>query len=158
MLAAGMLPPGAEPPMPGGPALGLECAGDVVAVGPGVTELAPGDRVFAFGHGTLASHVRVRTEQTGRIPDGMGYGEAATLPVVYLTVQYSLEDLARLAPGETLLVHGGAGGVGLAALRYARDLGASVIATAGTPAKRDLLRAIAPNTSWTPAASPSPTG
>ncbi|MFF5251179.1 SDR family NAD(P)-dependent oxidoreductase [Streptomyces leeuwenhoekii] len=142
LLAAGMLPPGAEPPVPGGPALGLECAGDVVAVGPGVTELAPGDRVFAFGHGTLASHVRVRTEQTGRIPDGMGYGEAATLPAVYLTVQHSLEELARLAPGETLLVHGGAGGVGLAALRYARDLGASVIATAGTPAKRDLLRAL----------------
>lgn len=142
MLAAGMLPPGAEPPVPGGPALGLECAGDVVAVGPGVTEVVPGDRVFAFGHGTLASHVRVRTEQTGRIPDGMGYSEAATLPAVHLTVQHSLEDLARLAPGETLLVHGGAGGVGLAALRYARNLGASVIATAGTPAKRDLLRAL----------------
>ncbi|MDG9702555.1 type I polyketide synthase [Streptomyces sp. DH37] len=142
MLAAGLLPPGAEPPVPGGPALGLECAGDVVAVGPGVVEPAPGDRVFAFGHGTLASHVRVRTEQTGRIPDGMGYSEAATLPAVYLTVQHSLEDLARLAPGETLLVHGGAGGVGLAALRYARGLGASVIATAGTPAKRDLLRAL----------------
>ncbi|CAL9334460.1 L-threonine 3-dehydrogenase [Streptomyces sp. enrichment culture] len=142
MLAAGMLPPGAEPPVPGGPALGLECAGDVVAVGAGVTELALGDRVFAFGHGTLASHVRVRTEQTGRIPDGMGYGAAATLPAVYLTVQHSLEELARLAPGETLLVHGGAGGVGLAALRYARGLGASVIATAGTEAKRDLLRAL----------------
>ncbi|MFF9203524.1 SDR family NAD(P)-dependent oxidoreductase [Streptomyces sp. NPDC014986] len=142
MLTAGMLPPGAEPPVPGGPALGLECAGDVVAVGPGVTELVPGDRVFAFGHGTLASHVCVRTEQTGLVPDGMTYSEAATLPAVYLTVQHSLEELARLAPGETLLVHGGAGGVGLAALRYARDLGASVIATAGTPAKRDLLRAL----------------
>ncbi|MCZ9351028.1 SDR family NAD(P)-dependent oxidoreductase [Streptomyces mutabilis] len=142
LLTAGMLPPGAEPPVPGGPALGLECAGDVVSVGPGVTQLAPGDRVFAFGHGTLASHVRVRTEQTGIVPDGMAYSEAATLPAVYLTVQHSLADLARLAPGETLLVHGGAGGVGLAALRYARDLGASVIATAGTPAKRDLLRAL----------------
>ncbi|MDN3295180.1 SDR family NAD(P)-dependent oxidoreductase [Streptomyces ficellus] len=140
MLAAGLLPPDAEPPVPGGPALGLECAGDVVAVGPGVTGLAAGDRVFAFGHGTLASHVRVRTEQTGRMPDGMRYSEAATLPAVHLTVQHSLETLARLAPGETLLVHGGAGGIGLAALRCAERLGAHVIATAGTPAKRDLLR------------------
>ncbi|MER5900208.1 SDR family NAD(P)-dependent oxidoreductase [Streptomyces mirabilis] len=142
MLAAGLLPPGAEPPAAGGPALGLECAGDVVAVGPQVTGLAQGDRVFAFGHGTLASHVRVRTEQTGRIPDGMLYSEAVTLPAVYLTVQHSLEDLARLAPGETLLVHGGAGGIGLAALRYVNHVGARVIATAGTPAKRDLLRVL----------------
>ncbi|MFE9368054.1 SDR family NAD(P)-dependent oxidoreductase [Streptomyces sp. NPDC006978] len=142
MLAAGLLPPGAEPPVAGGPAMGLECAGDVVAVGPEVTGIAAGDRVFAFGHGTLASHVRVRAEQTGRIPDGMLYSEAATLPAVYLTVQHSLEDLARLAPGETLLVHGGAGGIGLAALRYADHMGVRVIATAGTPAKRDLLRVL----------------
>ncbi|MEU1801556.1 SDR family NAD(P)-dependent oxidoreductase [Streptomyces sp. NPDC019937] len=140
MLAAGLLPAGAEPPVPGGPALGLECAGDIVAVGPHAGDFAVGQRVFAFGHGTLASHVRVRTEQTGRIPDGMRYSDAATLPAVCLTVQHSLEDLARLAPGETVLVHGGAGGVGLAALRYAQNVGARVIATAGTPAKRDLLR------------------
>ncbi|MGW8066331.1 SDR family NAD(P)-dependent oxidoreductase [Streptomyces ziwulingensis] len=140
MLAAGLLPPGAEPPVDGGPALGLECAGEVVAVGPEVVGLSEGDRVFAFGHGTLASHVRVRAEQTGRMPDGMLYSEAVTIPAVYLTVQHSLEDLARLAPGETLLVHGGAGGIGLAALRYADQVGAHVIATAGTPGKRDLLR------------------
>jgi NADPH:quinone reductase-like Zn-dependent oxidoreductase/NADP-dependent 3-hydroxy acid dehydrogenase YdfG/SAM-dependent methyltransferase/aryl carrier-like protein len=142
MLAAGLLPPGAEPMVPGGPALGLECAGDVVAVGPDVTGIHPGDRVFAFGHGTLASHVRVRAEQSGPVPDGMSYREAATLPAVYLTVQHSLEDLARLTAGETLLVHGGAGGVGLAALRYAQNTGARVIATAGSPIKRDLLRTL----------------
>ncbi|WP_336319972.1 SDR family NAD(P)-dependent oxidoreductase [Streptomyces lavendofoliae] len=142
MLAAGLLPPGAEPPVPGGPALGLECAGDVVDVGPGVSGRAVGDRVFAFGHGTMASHVRVRVEQSGSIPDGMSYGEAATLPAVYLTVQHSLERLAGLAAGETLLVHGGAGGVGLAALRYARNAGVRVIATAGSPVKRDLLRTL----------------
>ncbi|MEU3183884.1 SDR family NAD(P)-dependent oxidoreductase [Streptomyces sp. NPDC006923] len=140
MLAAGLLPPGAEPPVDGGPALGLECAGDVVAVGPGVAGISEGDRVFAFGHGTLASHVRVRAEQTGRMPDGMLPSEAATIPAVHLTVQHALDDLARLAPGETLLVHGGAGGIGLAALRHATQVGARVIATAGTPAKRDLLR------------------
>ncbi|WP_329406015.1 SDR family NAD(P)-dependent oxidoreductase [Streptomyces sp. NBC_00704] len=140
MLAEGMLPPGAEPVTESGPQLGLECAGDVVAVGAGVTALAVGDRIFAFGHGTLASHVRVRTEQAGRIPDGMSYNEAATLAAVHLTVQHSLETCARLAAGETVLVHGGAGGIGLAALQCARRAGATVIATAGSPAKRDLLR------------------
>ena len=142
MLSAGLLPPGAEPAVPGGPALGLECAGDIVAVGPDVTQLAVGDRVFAFGHGTLASRVKVRTQQTARIPDDMPHSAAATLPAVYLTVQHSLEELARLVPGETLLVHGGAGGIGLAALRYAHTIGARVVATAGSPAKRDLLRTL----------------
>lgn len=140
MLAEGMLPAGAEPPTATGPRLGLECAGDIVSIGDGVNGLKAGDRVFAFGHGTLTSHVHVRTEQTGPIPDDMTYDQATTLPAVYLTVQHSLETLARLAPGETLLVHGGAGGIGLAALRYAQHIGAHVIATAGSPAKRDLLR------------------
>ncbi|WP_405764136.1 SDR family NAD(P)-dependent oxidoreductase [Streptomyces sp. NBC_00080] len=140
MLAEGMLPPGAEPATDSGPQLGLECAGDVVAVGVDVTGLAVGDRIFAFGHGTLASHVRVRTEQTGRIPDGMSYNEAATLAAVHLTVQHSLETCARLRAGETVLVHGGAGGIGLAALQCAQRAGATVIATAGSPAKRDLLK------------------
>ncbi|WP_368855113.1 SDR family NAD(P)-dependent oxidoreductase [Streptomyces sp. JV178] len=140
MLAEGMLPPGAEPATETGPRLGLECAGEVIAVGPGVQTPAVGDRVFAFGHGTFASHVRVRTEQAGLIPDGMTYEQATTLPAVYLTVQHSLESLARLKAGDTVLVHGGAGGIGLAALNYARHVGARVIATAGSPAKRDLLR------------------
>ncbi|MEU3491102.1 type I polyketide synthase [Streptomyces massasporeus] len=142
MLAEGMLPPGAEPATPTGPRLGLECAGIVTATSPNVTGLSVGDRVFAFAHGAFASHVRVRTEQAGRIPDQLTFEQAATLPAVYLTVQHSLETLARLQPGETLLVHGGAGGIGLAALNYARTVGAHVIATAGTPAKRDLLRTL----------------
>ncbi|MGW0315137.1 SDR family NAD(P)-dependent oxidoreductase [Streptomyces flavidovirens] len=142
MLAEGMLPPGAEPATETGPRLGLECAGDVTAIGPGVERLAVGDRVFAFAHGALASHVRVRTEQAGHIPDGMTYEQAATLPAVYLTVQHSLQTLAQLQKGDTLLVHGGAGGIGLAALNYAQHIGAHVIATAGSPAKRDLLRTL----------------
>ncbi|WP_307811684.1 SDR family NAD(P)-dependent oxidoreductase [Streptomyces sp. AV19] len=119
---------------------GMECAGVVTAVGAGAGQLAPGDRVFAFGSGTLASHVAVPAATAGRIPDGMGFAEAATLPVVLLTVHHALGRVARLAPGETVLVHGGAGGVGLAALQYARRAGAKVIAGAGTPAKRELLR------------------
>ncbi|WP_228396505.1 type I polyketide synthase [Streptomyces sp. RB17] len=142
MLAEGMLPPGAEPATPTGPLLGLECAGVITAVGPDVTDWSVGDRVFAFAHGAFASHVRVRTQQAGRIPDHMTFEQAATLPAVHLTVQHSLETLARLRAGDTVLVHGGAGGIGLAALMYARNVGARLIATAGTPAKRDLLHAL----------------
>lgn len=142
MLAEGLLPPGAEPATPTGPLLGLECAGVVTATGPDVTDWTVGDRVFAFAQGAFASHVRVRTEQAGRIPDDMTFEQAATLPAVHLTVQHSLETLARLRAGDTVLVHGGAGGIGLAALAHARHTGARVIATAGTPAKRDLLHTL----------------
>ncbi|MEU7168141.1 SDR family NAD(P)-dependent oxidoreductase [Streptomyces morookaense] len=120
--------------------LGMECAGTVVAVGPHVTGFSPGDRVLAFGQGALRSHVTVPAALAGRIPDGMGFCPAATLPVVFLTVHHCLHDLARLAPGETVLVHGAAGGVGLAALQYAQRAGARVVATAGSPTKRDLIR------------------
>ncbi|NEY35539.1 SDR family NAD(P)-dependent oxidoreductase [Streptomyces sp. PRKS01-65] len=140
MLATGLIPDDQPVPGLGGPALGLEGAGEVVAVGAGVTGLAPGDRVFGSGAGWFASHVAVRAGQLGRIPRGMSFAEAATLPAVFLTVQYGLERLARLRAGERVLVHGAAGGVGLAALQYAWSVGAEVIATAGTPAKRDVLR------------------
>ncbi|MGZ3113761.1 SDR family NAD(P)-dependent oxidoreductase [Streptomyces sp. H62] len=140
MLAVGLLPPGAETPLPGGPALGLECAGTVTAVGSTVTHLAPGDRVYALAPRSLSSHVNVHARLVGTIPDGMTSAEAATLPVVYFTVHHALDQLARLQAGETVLIHGAAGGIGLAALQLAQARGATVIATAGTPAKRDLLR------------------
>ncbi|MFE3767978.1 SDR family NAD(P)-dependent oxidoreductase [Streptomyces sp. NPDC059122] len=141
MVATGLVPD-ENAPGEGGPRLGLECAGVVSATGPGVTAFAPGDRVYASGYGCLASHVTVRADQSGRMPDGMRFSEAATLPAVFLTVQYALEEKARLRSGETVLVHGGAGGIGLAAVQYAHAVGADVIATAGTPAKRELLRAL----------------
>ncbi|AJC60688.1 putative type I polyketide synthase [Streptomyces sp. 769] len=121
-------------------ALGLECAGVVTAVGSRVSGFAVGDRVHGFGSDTLRSHATIQEVLVGHIPDGMDFCQATTLPAVYLTIHHSLHRLARLAPGETVLVHGAAGGVGLAALQYATHAGAHVIATAGTPAKRDLLR------------------
>ncbi|MGW1871195.1 SDR family NAD(P)-dependent oxidoreductase [Streptomyces mauvecolor] len=142
VMVATALVPDETAPAEGGPRLGLECAGVVSAAGPGVSAFAPGDRVYASGYGCLASHVVVRADQSGRMPDGMRFSEAATVPAVFLTVQYALEETARLRPGETVLVHGGAGGIGLAAVQYARARGADVIATAGTPAKRELLRAL----------------
>ncbi|MFF7731145.1 SDR family NAD(P)-dependent oxidoreductase [Streptomyces sp. NPDC008001] len=121
-------------------AMGLECAGTVVATGPRVTGFAPGDRVMAFGTETLRSHAAVPAALAARLPDGMDFCRAATLPVVFLTVHHALHHLARPVPGGTVLVHGAAGGVGLAALQYAERAGIQVVATAGTPTKRDLLR------------------
>ncbi|MGP3970356.1 SDR family NAD(P)-dependent oxidoreductase [Streptomyces sp. 6N223] len=135
MRANGLLPLGDR-------ALGMECAGVVLDTGPGVTGYAPGDRVAALGDGKLASHATVTADECWPLPDGVADAEAATLPVVLFTVHHVLTHQARLAPGETLLVHGAAGGVGLAVLQYARARGAEVIATAGSEAKRELLRSL----------------
>ncbi|WP_161624968.1 type I polyketide synthase [Streptomyces spectabilis] len=120
--------------------VGLECAGTVTGVGPGVTGFAPGDRVFAFTTSSISSQVTTPAHLAGHIPPGMGFAEAATLPIAFATVHYGLSDRADLQAGETVLVHSGAGGIGLAVLQHARHVGAQVIATAGTPAKRRLLR------------------
>ncbi|MDA2804025.1 type I polyketide synthase [Nocardiopsis suaedae] len=120
--------------------LGLECAGVVSAVGPGVRSVAPGDRVMAIAPHSLASQALTFEHALCPVPEGVSFAEAATMSVVYGTVDHALGEVARLGEGETVLVHGGAGGVGLAALRYARMCGAEVIATAGSGAKRSLLR------------------
>ncbi|WP_274918095.1 type I polyketide synthase [Streptomyces sp. WZ-12] len=121
---------------------GIEYAGVVTAVGPGVRTPAVGDRVFGLASAALASHVTAPVEGLWPVPDGMGFEAAATLPVAFATVHYSLEHLARLRAGETVLIHGGAGGVGLAVLQFACLRGAHVIATAGSATKRDLLRSL----------------
>ncbi|GAB2703591.1 SDR family NAD(P)-dependent oxidoreductase [Nocardia thraciensis] len=120
---------------------GLECVGTVTAVGSPDTGFRPGDRVLALTpSGAFASHLVVPATHAAPVPDHVRDADAATLPLVYFTVDHSLRTLARLAPGETVLVHAGSGGIGLMALQFARARGARVIATAGTPAKRDLLR------------------
>ncbi len=136
----GLLPPEADEGTFAENRLGMECAGLVTATGPDVTGIAVGDRVFALAPHSLGSHVVTSVHAVGRMPDGMTFEGAATLPVAFLTVHYSLSTVARLAPGETLLVHSAAGGIGLAALQYAQEAGARVIATVGTRTKRDLLR------------------
>lgn len=140
MLATGLLPPTDGT----GHLAGLECAGVVESVGAAVTEFEPGDAVFAMTphHTAFASRVVAPAGLVGRIPDGVGFEAAATIPVAWLTVHYGLGTLGRLAAGDILLVHGAAGGVGQAAIRYARHVGADVIATAGSETKRDLLRAL----------------
>ncbi len=142
MWAMGLLPDEALLDGFAGPTIGLECAGDVLAVGEGVANVRPGDRVMAFAPASMGTHTVTSAHALMPMPDGMDYAAGATVPVAFLTVAYALGHLARLGQGERVLIHGGAGGVGLAAIQYARARGAVVYATAGSDAKRALLRGL----------------
>ncbi|MGC4790539.1 type I polyketide synthase [Micromonospora sp. DT178] len=120
--------------------LGNEGAGVVLGVGPGVTDLAPGDRVMGIFSGSFSSAAVTDRRLLTRIPDGWSYTDAAAVPVVFLTAWYGLVELARLRAGESVLVHAAAGGVGMAAVQIARHLGAEVYGTA-SPGKWPALRA-----------------
>lgn len=119
---------------------GDEVAGVVVAVGEGVDHVAPGDAVFGIAVFGLATHTLARAGDIRRLPEGLSFEEAATLPVVFMTAWHALKNVARLQPGESILVQAGAGGVGMAAIQIARHLGLEVFATAGSPTKRALLK------------------
>ncbi|WP_199579587.1 zinc-binding dehydrogenase, partial [Streptomyces sp. CRB46] len=125
-----------------GPAvlLGAEAAGVVTAVGDGVTDFAPGDRVMGLVTGGFATHAVADARMVAPVPDGWTWAQAASVPVAFLTAYYGLRDLARLEAGESVLVHAAAGGVGMAAVQLARHWGAEVYGTAGEH-KRALLRA-----------------
>ena len=128
---------------PGDPGpLGSECAGVVTAVGPGVQGLAPGAPVVAIAAGSFATHVTTRADLVAPKPRDWTFEEAAAVPVAFVTAWYCLRSVANLRAGERVLIHAAAGGVGLAAVRVARALGAEVFATAGTPAKRAHLAAL----------------
>jgi NADPH:quinone reductase-like Zn-dependent oxidoreductase/SAM-dependent methyltransferase/acyl carrier protein len=121
---------------------GDEIAGVVKAVGSQVKHLAPGDEVFGLAVFGLATHAVARAADVRRIPRGLSFEEAVTLPVAFMTAWHALENVARLRRGERILVHAGAGGVGMAAIQIAHHLGAKVIATAGNPTKRALLKTL----------------
>ena len=123
-----------------GATLGMEFAGEVLAVGTGVTAWKPGDAVFGFAPGAFRSHLRLPADGLFAKPASISFEAAATLPVAMLTTYYSLHHLARLQRGERVLIHGAAGGVGLAAIQYAQRAGAEIFASAGSPTKRDFLR------------------
>ncbi len=135
----GMLPEEAVEHGFSGPTIGMECAGEIIRVGAGVDGLEAGDRVIAFASSCFASHVTTTSGSVAKIPDHIDYAEAATIPTAFLTAYYALDHLARIQPGEIVLIHGAAGGVGLAALQIALLKGARVIGTAGSEAKRRLL-------------------
>jgi len=140
MWAMGLLPEEALSDGFAGPTLGLECAGVVRALGPGVDGLAVGDRVMAFAPGSMSSRVVTIAEAVAPIPPETSFAEAATIPVTFVTAMYALGHLAKLAAGEHVLIHTASGGVGLAAIQYAKQRGATVIATAGSEIKRAFLR------------------
>jgi len=120
---------------------GVEGAGDVIAVGQGVAHVRVGERVIVGGIGCFAQETQVAAAQLRPIPGGVGYDIAAGFTAAYLTAYVALVRRAAIEAGEWLLVHGAAGGVGLAAVDLGRALGARVIATASSEAKRDFLKA-----------------
>jgi len=122
--------------------LGGECAGRIVRVGEGVDGFAPGDAVLATGEACFASHVVTAARHVAHLPRGMSYAEAATLPFAFMTAYHALHQLGGLRAGMGVLIHAGAGGVGMAAIQLARRAGAVVFATAGSEAKRARLRAL----------------
>lgn len=127
-----------KPPLPHVP--GAEIGGLVDALGPGVTGLELGERVLAQGRGGFAQYAIASKRAVSRMPDRMTMNQAAGFRVNYGTALHGLRDRAALRAGETLLVIGAAGGVGLAAVQVGRLLGANVIGVASTGEKRDAAR------------------
>jgi putative PIG3 family NAD(P)H quinone oxidoreductase len=135
---------GSYPPPPGASdVLGLECSGVVGALGPGVDGWAVGDEVCALlAGGGYAEKVLVAAGQLMPVPAGIGLLTAGALPEVACTVWSNVFMIAGLQRGETLLVHGGAGGIGTFAIQLAHVLGARVVTTAGSAEKLDVCRSL----------------
>jgi NADPH2:quinone reductase len=128
-----------KPPLPFSP--GSEVAGVIKAVGENVTHVAPGDEVFAFTvYGGFAEEVKTDAKRLLPIPAGMTFATAAAFGLTYATSDHALRDRGALAAGETLLVLGAAGGVGLAAVEIGKALGARVIACASSDDKLAVCR------------------
>ena len=122
--------------------LGMECAGVVDAVGEGVTGWAPGDEVIGGNKtGAYAEYAVLPAAGLSRKPAPFSFAEAAAFPAAYITAYVALVRRANLQPGETLLVHGASGGVGMAAVDVGKLLGATVIATSASDAKLEKVRA-----------------
>jgi putative PIG3 family NAD(P)H quinone oxidoreductase len=135
---------GGYPPPPGAPDWpGLEVAGEVVATGPGVTRYRDGDHVCALvAGGGYAEYCVAPEPQALPVPAGLSMVEAAALPETFFTVWTNVFERGRLQPGETLLVHGGASGIGTTAIQLAAALGAEVLCTVGGPDKQRACEAL----------------
>ena len=123
---------------PGPP--GADSSGVVLDVGSGVTALKPGDAVFGLAAGSLGSHVHTPAATLAPMPSNLTFEGAATAPTVFITVDTAFRHAAAVRPGERVLVHAAAGGVGLAAIQVVESLQGTTIATAGSPNKRALVR------------------
>jgi acyl transferase domain-containing protein/acyl carrier protein len=123
-----------------GPTLGMELSGKVIRVGSEVREFKAGDEVIGFAPACFSTRVITRTTAVAHKPETWSYAEAASIPTTFFTVYYALKHLAQLQPGEKILIHGAAGGVGIAAIQFARYCGAEIFATAGTDEKREFVK------------------
>lgn len=133
-----------QPPMPFTP--GSEVGGIITSVGSGIQGFAVGDRVMATpGIGGLAEQVAVKADGLRKIPDSMDFKTAAGFAMIYTTSYYALKQRGQLQPGETLLVLGASGGVGLAAVELGKLMGARVIAAASSDEKLDFVNRLAPD-------------
>ncbi|EEE06758.1 quinone oxidoreductase family protein [Burkholderia multivorans] len=128
-------------PLPGG--LGMEAAGEVTAVGEGVGALKVGDRVayVAQPPGAYAQERVLSAERVVKLPDGIGYDDAASVMLQGLTAHYLLRRTYPVKAGDTILIHAAAGGVGLLVCQWAKALGATVIGTVGSDEKAELAKA-----------------
>jgi len=140
MYAMGLLSDEAVESGFAGPTLGMELSGTVVNVGSAVSEFKQGDDVLGFAPACFSSRVITQTTAITHKPKSWGFEEAATVPTTFFTVYYALKHLAQIQPGEKILIHGAAGGVGIAAIQFARFCGAEIFATAGSDEKRDFVR------------------
>lgn len=120
--------------------LGFDAAGVVLRVGSSVTKFRVDDSVAMCGHGSHRTVHRAKASYCALIPEGLSFEQAATIPVVHATAWYGLVYLARVRPGQTILIHAAAGGVGQAAIQLAKHFELEVFATVGSEAKRALLR------------------
>ena len=121
--------------------LGGECAGEVVRVGAGVTAFQAGDRVVAMAAGSFSHYVTVSSDLVARLPSSLTFGQAASIPINFLTAHYALHTIANIQAGDKVLIHAAAGGTGMAAVQIALAVGAEVYATA-SPRKWHSLRAM----------------
>lgn len=140
MWAMGLLPEEALENGFSGPTMGLEASGVVTAVGANVTHVMPGDAVVGFAPACFGTVITTKSEAVAKMPVGLTFAEAASVPVVFFTSWYAISYLGRARRGESILIHGAAGGAGLAAIQIANLLGLEVYATAGSETKRALLR------------------
>jgi NADPH2:quinone reductase len=128
-------------PLPSG--IGLEAAGVVEAVGADVADIAVGDRV-AYAGGPVGAYAQARlmpADRLVRLPDAIGFEQGAAMMLQGMTAQYLLRRTYCVQPGDTILIHAAAGGVGLIVCQWAKALGATVIGTVGSQAKAELARA-----------------
>lgn len=121
---------------------GKDLAGVVLSVGPDVSKFSAGDRVLSHvEHGAFAEQALVTSEQTFKLPDGLDFPHAAAMGLVYQTAYLALVDRGKYRKGETVLVGGAAGGIGLAVLQIAKGLGARVLAAVRTPEEAIFVKA-----------------